>query len=267
MAAVLKWKALPPWAKHLRWLAVILTSAPWVVFQVAEVLPKVLLPIILLGYLMIGVQTLMPQTVEVGEDGVMLRSLGRRRFIRFDRIDAVTRTAVGVTLRLRDGSDVDLILTQREKAEAKRVEALATAIENGRADFAQLTRAEEEALLVRGSRDVETWTKEMRALGEGSPAGYRAIAIPEERLWNVVENASADPSAREGAAIALHARLDDEGRQRLRVAAEGIAAPRLRIALTTIAETTEPERVRVALDAIEEPEDTEEAEEHRAQKR
>jgi hypothetical protein len=267
MAAVLKWKALPPWAKHVRWLAVVLTSAPWVVFQVAELLPKVLLPLVLFGYLIVGIQALLPQTVEVGEDGVMLRSLGRRRFIRFDRIAAVTKNEVGVNLRLHGGSDVELLLSQKEKADPKRVDALHTAIENARTDYALLTRAEEEALLVRGSRDLETWTKDMRALGEGGRSGYRAIAIPEERLWNVVENASADPSAREGAAIALHARLDDEGRDRLRVAAGGIAAPRLRIALTTIAETAEPERIRVALDAIAEPEDTEEAEERRAEKR
>lgn len=268
MGAVAKWKALPPWARHMRWLSVVLTTSPWVVLQFARFLPYWLMPMVLLGYAAIGVQSLLPQTVEVGEDGVMLRSVGLRRFIRYDRIEVVTATALGVKLLLRNGREVEIRLTQKDNAEAARVDALVAAIENGREAFEEDAHAEEEALLVRGTRDLDTWSKDMRAIGEGQRSGYRALAIPEERLWRVLESASADPSAREGAAIALHAALDDDGRERLRVAARGVAAPRLRIALETIAETKEPERVRIALEEIPDEEvESEEAEVERREKR
>jgi predicted transcriptional regulator len=61
-------------------------------------------------------------------------------------------------------------------------------------------------------------------------------------VWRVVEDPGVAPSDRAAAAVALGARLDDADRSRLRRIAEACAAPRLRVALETIADTAEGDR-------------------------
>ncbi|HZU83716.1 MAG TPA: hypothetical protein VE987_12400, partial [Polyangiaceae bacterium] len=82
-----------------------------------------------------------------------------------------------------------------------------------------------------------------------------SAALPSERLWRVVEDSSADRTARAGAALALTRSLDDTGRERLRVAAESCAEPRLRVALSTFATPAgaraSDEELAATIDAIE----------------
>lgn len=261
MSAVTRHKALPPWARHLRWLAVVLTTSPWIVFNSFRFLPPWAMGVLLLLYGVVALQVLLPQWVEVGTDGVMLRSPGRRRFVRFDRIRDVMPTSLGVELELDDGRDLEIRLTQKANGATGEVERLLSAIEEARAAFATLARSEEEALLARGRRDLDTWMREMRALGDESGAGYRALAIPHERLWEIVRNPSADPSAREGAALALHTTLDEAGRRTLAEVVEATASPRLRVALDAVAKTEDETRLRVAIARLDEDELLAQAEE------
>lgn len=261
MSAVTRHKALPPWAKHLRWLAVVLTTSPWIVFNSFRFLPPWAMGAVLLLYGVIALQVLLPQWVEVGADGVMLRSLGRRRFVRFDRIREVMPTSLGVQLELEDGRELEIRLTQQANRATAQVERLMTAIEEGRAAYATLARSEEEAFLARGERDLDTWMREMRAIGEESGAGYRALAIPHERLWEIVQNPSADPSAREGAALALRASLDEEGKKTLAGVVEATASPRLRVTLDAVAKTDDETKLRVAIARLDEEDLLAEAEE------
>jgi len=247
MASVRKFTALPPWAKHTRWLAVALTTSPWIVFQAMRFLPPWLMGMILLLYLILGLQVLMPQTVEVGADGVMLRTVGWRRFVPYSKIEDVEVTPLGIELVLYSGRRLEIRLTQKANAQMERVESLLSAIEDERKAAAAIRHQEEELLLARGQKDLDAWLAEMRALGEGARGGYRSLAIPQERLWEIVENPSADPSARTGAAIALHATLDDDGRARLATVAAATAAPRLRVALEGFASEKDADRVRVVL--------------------
>lgn len=235
MAAVVKLKAMPPWAKHLRWLLLVMTFGQGACMWLSRTYPWGL-PVVLALNAILLAQLVIKQTVEIGGDGVMLRSIGWRRFVRFDRIAGVRLTALGVTLDLQGGGELEIQVAPRAGGEAQKRKELHDAIERARAAFAELTPEQEEALLARGSRDDAKWREEMRALGAGASTGYRTTAMPNERLWRVVENPAADPSAREGAAIALRASLDAEGRTRLRVVADGTAAPSLRMALATIAE-------------------------------
>jgi hypothetical protein len=252
MSAVTRHKALPPWAKHLRWLVVVLTTSPWVVFQVFRFLPPWAMGSIVLLYAVIALQVLLPQWVEVGSDGLVLRSLGRRRFVRFDRIRAVMPTSLGVELQLDDGRELEIRLTQTANGATTKVERLVSAIEEGRTAFAKLARSEEEALLARGGRDLDTWLREMRAIGDESGGGYRALAVPPERLWEIVRNPSADPSAREGAAVALRAALDEDGKRVLAEVIETTASPRLRVALEAVAKVEDESELRGAIARLDE---------------
>jgi len=253
---VTKFRALPPWAKNVRWLAVALTTSPWILINFVRLLPLWSWGLIAAAYGVIALPVLLPQQVEVGQDGVLLRWLGKRRFVPFGAIETALADDLGVVLFLKDGRRLEIRLSQRADGAKEARSKLLTRIREGMLAQAEMARAEEEVLFVRGERDVDTWLRDMRALGSGDAGGYRVIAIPRERLWEIVESPAADPSAREGAALALHATLDDEERERLRALVDATALPRLRVALDGVARETDEARLRIALDAA----DREEAE-------
>src|SRR5262249_62187220 len=72
-------------------------------------------------------------------------------------------------------------------------------------------------------------------------AGLRSAAVPDEELWRVIEDPTAPMDARAGAAAAIGRDLDEAGRTRLRVAAAACAAPKLRVALSAVADEEEIE--------------------------
>jgi hypothetical protein len=114
--------------------------------------------------------------------------------------------------------------------------------------------AGEASLLRRRGLEVSAWIRELRHLGTGASAAHRSAPVLPERLWRVVEDPSADPSARAGAAVAVALEADDEGRARLRAAARATAAPKLRVAIEAAAGGREDELAQ-ALEAIEDDED------------
>ncbi len=79
--------------------------------------------------------------------------------------------------------------------------------------------------------------------------GYREAAVTSEHLWPVVENAALGSPARAAAAVALRAHLDEEGKTRLRVAAEACASPNVRVALEAVLGEDDNELTR-ALEAL-----------------
>ena len=250
-ASAAHFRALPPWAKHIRWLAVLLTASPWVLVNVLRFVPPWGIGLLVALYGVILVPTVLPQRVDVGHDGVFLRWLGNKRFISFSAIEIVTGSKLGVDLFLRGERHVEIRLTQKDGGAEGQVNALLARIKEGVAAQAGLTRADEEAFLARTCRDLESWMRDMRALGAGEMGGYRAAAIPRERLWAVVENPAADPSAREGAALALSATLDADDRARLAALAQKTAQPRLRVALDGVSREKDESRLRIALETAE----------------
>ena len=249
--AMAHFRALPPWAKHVRWLAVILTASPWVLINVLRHIPAWGVAVIAALYGVIALPTVLPQRIDVGQDGIFLRWLGNKRFIPFAKIEIATANKIGIDLFLRGERHVEIRMTQKDGGAATQVHALLARITEGMAAHRGLSRADEEAFLARGQRDVATWLHEMRALGAGEGGGYRANAIPRERLWAIVENPAADPSAREGAALALSASLEEDDRVRLRATAQKTASPRLRIALDGVGREREETRLRIALETAE----------------
>lgn len=241
-------RALPPWAKHVRWLAVVLTASPWLLVNVIRLLPGFAIGLLVGLYGVILLPTILPQRVDVGHDGLFTRWLGNRRFIPFSKVESASLTRFGVKLVLRSGRSLEIRLTQKHGEADAEARALLARIDDGLAAQRGLSRADEEAYLSRGERDVATWVREMRALGAGEMGGYRASAMPRDRLWDVVENASADRSAREGAALALSASLDDDERDRLLDLAQRTASPRLRVALSGVSRERDETRLRIALE-------------------
>jgi acyl-coenzyme A thioesterase PaaI-like protein len=173
--------------------------------------------------------------VDVGSDGVLLRRLGDSRFVSYA---SIARASVderdAIVLALRSGRDIRLSMgSSPDKAPLR--DALVHRIEEGRIAFARHAGTEgAEALVAPGGRKLGPWMKDVRALT--GPLDYRETRLDEERLWRVVDDATAAPATRAGAALAISALDQPPSRLRLRVAAEACAEPKLRVALTRVAE-------------------------------
>jgi hypothetical protein len=202
---------------------------------------------------------LWPTRVTVGADGVVLRWLGRDRFLGYGDVDHVARfdegvgngRSVGVRIVLRSGEIVRVPLGSPTFSADDVVmldERLCEAIAAFRAGDA----AGDAALLARGERPVGEWVAALRALGAGSNADHRTAPVPRERLLRLVESPSATASERAAAAAALGGALDDDARERLRRAAEASAAPKLRVALEAAADEARAAELEAALGDIEE---------------
>lgn len=248
---LIEFEALPPWAHRIRWLALVLSASPWLLLNLARHMPGWMLAGVAGLYGVATLPAVLPQRVSIGDDGLLLRWAGRRRFIPFGVVREARPTPLGIELDL-EGRAVEIRLTHRVDAEAGQRAAMLERIEHGLALHRALEPAEDEALLLRGERGLETWIREMGALGAGDLQGYRALAIPRERLWAVLENPAADPSARQGAALALRARLDDEERERLAAIGDKSAFPPLRIAIDAVTKAPDVPQLRVALERADE---------------
>ncbi len=246
-------RALPPWARHIRWLTVLLTTSPWFLFNVVRFVPPWGVLVLAGLYGLIALPLVLPQHVEVAADGVLVSWLGHSRFLPFRAIEEASASTVGVVLKTADGRAHDIRLTQTDGGRDVERDALLARIEAGVRRHKDAQRSAEDALLARGGRSVGEWVAAMRALGATDAGGYRSAAIPRERLWEILEDPTNEPSARAGAAIALHAASrDPDTRARLAAVAARTAAPSLRVAIETLG-TIAPEpdaeqRVRVAIE-------------------
>jgi hypothetical protein len=197
---------------------------------------------------------LWPTTVTVGQDGVLVASLVRRRFYPLAALASVRETAWGVLLTLKSGREVEIRTEHKESAErSQRRAAITACIERRLAELAPSEQPAPATLLARGGRDVTEWLRALHALRNGEAGAYRAAAIPEEVLWRTVEDPASNPTARAGAAVALRESLDEAGRVRLRVAAAASASPRLRVALEKVASPADEAELAGALEGCEEP--------------
>ena len=242
------YRAQPPWARHFRVLAVLLGASPWLFANNIEWLPTWANVVIVLLYALLLLPALMPLRVEVGEDGLAMHWLGKRSLLRFGDIRSVSASKIGVDLVLMNGKTQEIRLTQKDNAADAAIADLVDRLERGITAHESAAAPDEEALLARGSRDVATWLHDMRALGSGA-SGYRDVLVPRERLWSVLESPSVNPSAREGAALALSASLDEAERARLAMLAQRTVWPRLRVVLEGVSGEHDEGRLRVAVEA------------------
>jgi hypothetical protein len=208
------------------------------------------------GFVFLGLllgATFSPASIHVGADGILTTWLGRRRFYRYVDIAGVEASNNGVVqLRLNSGEAVDLVVRGRSALENVHVYAVLARIQAAHAAaLAGQRPVDVVALVARGGRTAADWLHALHGLLGGDAADYRSNAVPEENLWRVADDPTAEETARVGAAVALRTGLDDAGRARLLQIAEASASPKVRVALRAAASVEGDEGLVEALEACE----------------
>ncbi len=177
-----------------------------------------------------------PSTIRIGVDGVLFRWLWLSDFTPFATVRSITlrneEKHAFADLQLVDGRKVALPLGTPGGSEQLAYRRLLQAFD---AYQARQGSAGTEAL-ARGNRTPMEWLTALRGLAAGANANMRTAPIENERLWTIVEDPSAAPTARASAAAALGSAANDAERDRIRIAAGSIAEPRLRIAVEKAAD-------------------------------
>ncbi len=207
-----------------------------------------------------------PGRIVIGADGVLIRWLRHRELIRLADVTGAevvrgetwsTFVPILVRIHLRGGGHRDVV------AQAGRSSAFGTQTEAAwvhastiaeRINEAVRARAQGEVplrvalvedSLARAGREIPEWVASLRKL-QDHVASFREHASTGhvlESLWSVLEDNAAPQEKRAAAAVALAPHLDDGGRERVRVAARAVAAPKLRIALEAAAERDDDDLV------------------------
>jgi hypothetical protein len=172
--------------------------------------------------------------VMVGIDGVHVRWLWWSRYVPFSRVQSVRPYSVGAVhgaeLLLDDGSKQPILISRGTETEVANL-AAARVHQAFEAYLARRGSADMSEALARRARSPSEWLTALRALGAGANAGMRTATVSHERLWEIVGDPSAPAARRAGAAVALASRGSEEDRSRVRIAAKGIAEPKLRFAV------------------------------------
>ncbi len=197
--------------------------------------------------------------VVVGADGFTIRWLFRDRFIAFRDV-----ATVGALPRRGDPRTPDTLVTlvSGKKLRLRAVELPNTEEDCGAESRALLGHVNEAflgsgrlqdgsvdlpALVERGTRTDGEWLSGLDALVRGGGSRYRVAAVSAEMLVQVATDPRATVESRVGASAAL-VRMEDESlRTRVRVAAEGCAAPELRETLLALADARDEDTTEAAL--------------------
>jgi hypothetical protein len=244
-----------PLRGRLRWLAARLLIAVGALLVAGGVLylarreEALLLALVpaLLAYALLLPRARVRTDISLAADGLTLRHRERLRSIALGAITEVSTAGSTATLLLtneerlvlRFGADVDATASLQHGAFVARLRrALARRA-------SQRPRDPGEALLAKGERLPDEWAKHLSTLARPSE-GYRVATVQPDTLWRIAEGVNADPTARVGALVALHARLDDEARSRLQDLATRTAQRDLRAALEAAASGADPDEILAA---------------------
>ena len=189
--------------------------------------------------------------IHIGSDGVLVKNRLDSQFHAYRDVVGAIATNRGVHLRLRE-RDVDIPISARvalTPGEKETRDAMLARIVAGIARAREVDASEKGAEVVwrldRGDRPVAEWLRWLRDADD-----FRNARAVSEELEAALELEAA-PWQRLGAAILL-ARRDD--REKIRIAAEATAAPKLRVALERIADGVEGSALEEALADVEEEE-------------
>ncbi|MEO6419645.1 MAG: hypothetical protein ABIP39_09580, partial [Polyangiaceae bacterium] len=157
-----------------------------------------------------------PSTLSVGVDGILVSWFGRKRFVRHADIDMLSTYEdgfgksryVGIELLLTSGEVIKIPINQSGWEDGQ-VEIIEARIRAARGAAQHDPRMKDTAFLLgRQGRSVDDWMTSLRAIGSGSNATHRIAPIDHETLWQLLEDPSADASVRAAAAVALRTELD-----------------------------------------------------------
>ena len=197
------------------------------------------LPMLMVPWFLVS---MLPSKISVGVDGIHERWLWRKKLIPMSALAGVERIEDRqIRLRLVDGTEHMLFTSMRRNnsfgsgSATQHGDAVHARIAEAYAAFrAHPSAADVSALVGKGTRTRAEWLSALATLRDAQ-GGYRDAVVRDDDLWRVVEDPSAPADARAGAAMLLRRSLDDEGKARVRVAAEATASPKLRIALDAAA--------------------------------
>ena len=112
------------------------------------------------------------------------------------------------------------------------------------------TAGAQEDRVARHAHSGSDWLRTLRQLGSGATGAYRGGAVDLEQLARTLGDVHARLSHRAAAAIVLGASGDTTARKNLRLVVKSVADPRLRVALTDIAEGENDAAIAEALEAL-----------------
>jgi hypothetical protein len=196
-----------------------------------------------------ALELVVKSAIEIGQDGVLVTGVGRRKFVAFADVKEIASNVYGaIVFTLRSGEHIVANAGSRERAALllKRIQRCRH-LAGG-----EISEADARQILLEDHRALSERLPELRQLGRVRDASYREASVPREQLWRIVEDTSLEASTRVGAAVALSADLAEPDRGRLRVVAEATASPRMRVALEEVAaETSDDERLGDVLGELE----------------
>jgi hypothetical protein len=165
-------------------------------------------------------------TVAVGADGVLVSTLGGRRFVGYGQVRHVAVAPDGVTLELYqlDGTFEAVRATGPCKDNARVAEA---AVREALGRW-QERPSLDNAALERGGRPFAVWRDALRGVLAGGT--FRSVGAGPEALVDVAADPAAQPLHRVAAALAL-ADADEASRQRVRIALDACVDESLRTAV------------------------------------
>ncbi len=162
--------------------------------------------------------------VQIGTDGFVWQGK-RRHFIPLRDIEHVSVRAQDLVIRLVTGEVKVFTVNADDRG---LVSALKSRLEKALEDVG-LARGKER-VLARGNRTFAEWLEAARGTLK-TGRGFREVALDAADLLAILADPVADPESRVGAALALQQTQKPEYVQKVRVAAESCASPKLRVVL------------------------------------
>jgi hypothetical protein len=183
--------------------------------------------------------------VVVGLDGVFVRTKGTSRYIPISGLAEASAVGSTVVIGLQPGNNrpsdsIEFAIAGESDTSASGATAVANAIREAIALYEARPMAGG-ANLDRGKKSQRAWREDLGRALRVDPA-YRSARLGSEELGALVDDASAPPDRRVGAALALASHSPDEARERVRIAATAIADGDLRASLEAAAEGEIDER-------------------------
>lgn len=199
----------------------------------------------LLAYALLLPRARVRTDIALGADGLTLRHRGRQRSIALSTIAELEVDGNTATLILT--SDERLVLRFGADNDAEAALQHGAFVARLRQTLGRRHRPRDpgEALLTKGEQETSDWAKHLATLARAEE-GYRVATVQPDTLWRIAEGTGAEPTARVGALVALHSRLDDDARSRLQDLATRTAQRDLRAALEAAAAGAEPDEILAA---------------------
>ncbi len=193
---------------------------------------------------------LIPCTIHVGADGLLIASRLAPRFVSWSEVLAVEADGLGVAV-VTARERIRVPISQRYYAndyDKVAQEALLTRAQQALAAYRAGREPDAAARVARAGRSHDEW---VRALFDREGT-FRTAPVLDDQLWRVVESPHADVTARAGAATVLARDASESQRARLRVAADACTEPRLRVLLERTASGAAEAEIDRALREVEE---------------